>query len=139
IASSLIGFLIVEDIDGDGRHELVTGEAFGFQIRVFEQTTGFEFSPLPTPLGDASMLLFPTSAVSVDVDHDSDRDLVVSNAFGLTVFFQLAPGHFDPEPLLIPTGTSYLRALLAADLDADGDDDIVGASPDDLRIRWGGK
>lgn len=70
-----------------------------------------------------------------DLDGDSDNDIVASSTgTGLvTVFCQDAPGLFVDPPLTLGgpeiTG-SYVPSVAVADLDRDGDNDIVSANRD---------
>jgi hypothetical protein len=64
---------------------------------------------------------------AADLDGDGDQDLACANGdLGtLTVFFQSTEG-FDPKPLVLGGfGTALPVRVVAADLDGDGDQDLV--------------
>ena len=69
---------------------------------------------------------------AADLDGDGDQDLVSANEFGdnLTVFFQSSPGSFAAAPLVLGGFgiTSSPFSMAAADLDGDGDQDLVSAN-----------
>ena len=89
-------------------------------------------------MGSSDTLYGPGSARAVDLDADGDLELACANKFGdtLTVFFQEAPGIFDPEPLTLgdSTVTDIPESLDAADLDGDGDIDLVMSGSDALNV-----
>ena len=83
-----------------------------------------------------------TDVAVADFDGDSDKDLVFANPVSddLTVFIQVAPGSFSTDPIVLGgpgmTAISFFDSVVAADLDDDGDQDILSANYDgnDLTI-----
>ncbi len=130
-ASTTLGPASVQaaDLDGDGDLDLVCANRYGSNLTIFWQTGPGVFSPQPTTLGDASTTNVPLSVQTVDLDGDGDLDLVSANAQSktVTVFWQTAPGVFDPTPTTVggPSIPSAILYVQAADLDGDGDLDLV--------------
>lgn len=144
--------LTVEDLNGDGRDELILVDRQNQKIRIYSngggglaQLTAFDLNAEadpnggPLPLGD-------TGAIAGDFDGDGDLDLVAYHlrrmGFGLssdplglrtTWIENQQPGPFVIHPAVNVTfddqGLSNVVVqgdLRAVDWDQDGDDDIVG-------------
>ncbi len=130
-----------DDLDRDGGLDLVSANFFRSNLKVFFQSSlgGFDPGPrLPTTNK-------PSFVVAADLDVDGDQDLVSANYNGnnLNAFFQSSPGSFDPSPLALGgRSTTFVPiSVAAADLDADGDQDLVSANHDgdNLTVFWGGR
>ncbi len=112
--------LIVEDLDGDDRMELLlVGKNLVFRDRT---GTGYQAEPL---------CAFPPRLIStagiVDLDGDGTLDLVCQKHEGLVCLPGSAAGQFDsPERPLwtTPTPLKYPMVLSFGDMDGDGDVDI---------------
>lgn len=121
------------DIDHDGDYDLFTGEYYG--ILRFRENTGTatepDFAtPVTNPFGLTSAYNFGSPAFA-DIDHDGDLDLFVGEYYGNMLFFEntgtpASPAFAAPQtnPFgLIPT--NYYNFPAIADLDEDGDSDIL--------------
>ncbi len=122
------------DLDGDGDLDLVSANRNSSNLTIFFQTSPGVFATTPDlTLGDASTTSGATFVEAADLDGDGDLDLVSANSTGdnLTVFFQTGPGVFAVTPVLM-LGDSFTTirpaAVEAADLDGDGDLDLVSAN-----------
>ncbi len=124
--------LVVVDLDGDSDLDLASANSVGNNLTVFWQTSTGAFDPEPAYLGGSATTPIPRAIIAFDVDGDGDLDLASANVTGptLTVFRQVSPGTFDPDPLVLggPGTLVNPQSLVAADLDGDGDLDL--ASPD---------
>jgi hypothetical protein len=121
------------DIDHDGDLDLFTGQGYG--NIVFYQNNGTitqaNFgAPQPNPFGIVPVNLFGSPAFS-DIDHDGDLDLFVGEYYGNMQFFENTGTINSPafaSPVTNPFGlvqTNYYNFPAIADLDDDGDEDIL--------------
>jgi hypothetical protein len=121
---------VAADLDGDGDLEIISANARGDSVGVFFQDAPGSFGA-PTLTLDPSPHPFGAVSVAVaDLDGDGDLELVSTNPDGVTVFFQDAPGRFSsPALALDPTpAVDQPSSVAAADLDRDGDLDLVSAN-----------
>ena len=129
------------DLDGDGDQDLVSANQFGDNLTVFFQLSPGSFAAAPLALGGSATTNAPVSVAAADLDGDGDQDLVSANEDGsnrlarvlaLTVFFQLEPGSFAAAPFALggSATTNAPVSVAAADLDEDGDQDLVSANFD---------
>ncbi|MCB9686361.1 MAG: VCBS repeat-containing protein [Alphaproteobacteria bacterium] len=107
------------DLDGDGRTDLVLLDAAGGTVRW--QAGGSDVVELLATVPGA------TSLLAADLDRDRRMELVLGSDEGWLVSLRnLGRGTFD-VPRTWANGLAGLTALGAADLDGDGDLDVVGA------------
>jgi hypothetical protein len=127
------------DIDGDGDVDLFLGVQMTFQIgalphsQVLRNNGSGLFAVDPTALPPQGLYDFHSDARLVDLDGDGYRDLVMESqvAYGGTLFFNDGSGHFLPgwnrlPP--VPTSCFGTPVVVPADMDADGDIDLVAIS-----------
>jgi hypothetical protein len=133
------------DLDGDGDLELLAANASSDRVTVFFQDSPGSFSAPalalnPTPAPDQ-----PRTIAAADLDGDGDLELLAANESSdrVTIFFQDSPGAFRaPALALDPTPASDRpSSVAAADLDGDGDLELLVANPnsDRLTVFWGGR
>jgi hypothetical protein len=121
--------IAVADVDGDGLDDLVSANEVSSNLTVFRRTGPGTFAPAPRVL-DAPGLIGPRRVLAADIDGNGRVDLVATNDTAgqddLTFFFQELSGDFTvavlaPDPALLDGPD----ALVACDLDLDGDLDLV--------------
>jgi hypothetical protein len=140
----------VADLDGDGDQDLVSANQAGSDLTVFFQDPAGSF-PSPITLGGLATTNGPTCVATADLDGDGDLDVVSANNTGntLTIFSQGSPGRFASTPFALggTPATDGPLYVAAADLDGDGDEDLVSANAQsffsirdgNLSIFWGGR
>jgi hypothetical protein len=121
-------FIRASDIDSDGRVDVVSCNHDTSNLTVFFQAEDGSFETLVT-LGGPSVTGDPRSIAVEDADGDGDLDLVSANRTGtLTVFIQISPGDFNPQPIVLEAFPHISPASVAAsDFDEDGDIDLLCA------------
>lgn len=127
----------VGDLDGDGDRDVLAAAADDDAVRWYENdgspgVGGWTRREIAT-VADAS------SIVAADIDGDGDLDVVSASPTDDSVVWHentgtAPPGfHFAPITLFTSDGA---QAVAAADIDADGDLDVLSASLDDGRTVW---
>lgn len=127
------------DIDCDGNLDIVAVSRESDLVTVFFQTGQREFVELRNSvLQESERLSGPVSLLLEDLDRDGDVDIACANkeGRGLTVFFQAdpVPRGFATERILLLDGEGVSHgtdAVIAADLDGDGNMDLITASEED--------
>lgn len=119
--------IIAVDLDGNGLIDLATANAPGGDITLLFQNSSDSFA---APAFDAlDGLAFPTSLAAADLNMDGALDLVssTSGSGDLSIFIQGLPQQFTP----LPSGTLMAggapQSVDVADLDGDGDVDLVAS------------
>ena len=80
----------------------------------------------------------PFRLLSADIDGDGDKDLIATSIDGdNVVWFQNLDGQGNfSEPKILTSNMDYPLGIAVADIDADGDLDIIAASNNDFKIAW---
>ncbi len=124
------------DFDGDGDLDIVSASPGGEdKLSWFENFGSGIFGPEQI-IADRFGSVWSTFAT--DMDGDGDVDVVSASAFDDRLSWHEnldGQGQFGP-PRLITNETDSPRSVIAADLDGDGDADVLSASPRDDKVAW---
>ncbi|MEM1180734.1 MAG: FG-GAP-like repeat-containing protein [Acidobacteriota bacterium] len=131
--------VVVEDMDGDGDLDVVGGSLFDSEAITWWDNTA----------GDASVWARRTidgddggasSVFVADVDSDGDLDVLGTGGFISGVnWWENETIHRSatfPESRIVDRGFDRPLSIHSADVDGDGDLDVLGASFDDGELAW---
>jgi hypothetical protein len=124
------------DVDGDGDLDVLSASAGDDKIAWYENTDAagsFGAQQVISTLANGAF-----SVCSADVDGDGDWDVLSASQFdGKIAWYENtdAAGSFGTQQV-ISTAASSARSVFAADVDRDGDLDVLSASAGDDKIAW---
>ncbi len=124
------------DLDGDGDLDLAYVGEDNNEVGWLENLGGSPPTFAAHVIGYD--ILHGKMIVAEDIDGDGDADLLVASSGDNKITQYVNNGGTPPTftPLVVTTSAVGARAVHAADLDGDGDLDILSASRDDNRIVW---
>ncbi len=128
------------DVDLDGDLDVVSASINDAKIAWYENRDGHgDFGPQIIVSSNA----FGTSAIAAaNIDGDEDMDLLSASSFGNSVsWYESFAGrgrvHFSPQIVIGGFAQAMgAHAVFGADIDGDGDKDVLSASFDDDKIAW---
>ena len=136
ISTSVDGvtYLAASDIDQDGDIDIVSASKYDDKISWFENNGSQSFTANTV----ATSADEPMSVAVADMDGDGDIDIVSASKSDNTVAWYENDGAADPSfsATDIITNVSRPKHADLADVDSDGDMDIIVASQNDDQIRW---
>jgi hypothetical protein len=125
------------DLDGDGDLDVISNSPADNKVFWYEnldgQGTSFDSEKIIS-----QNLIFPFDVYAADLDNDGDMDvLAVSSNDDKVVWFENLDGFGDfGIEQIITNETDLTRSVYAADIDNDGDMDVLSASKIDNKIAW---
>jgi len=138
VASDVISVLSVHasDIDGDNDLDVLVAEPYEQKLTWFENTDG------EGNFGAENIIVSNqgeyNQVFAIDLDNDNDMDVISSlpNLDKIAWYENLdGNGNFGLQQI-ISDETDYPRSIAAADIDGDGDNDVLSASFVDNKIAW---
>ncbi len=133
--ADLVVSVYASDIDGDGDMDILSASANDDKVAWYENTDGkglFGVQQIIATVFD------PLSVYTADVDGDGDMDVLAALSFtGEIVWFENTNGQgsFGAKQV-ISTNADGAISVYAADIDRDGDMDVISASSRDQKIAW---
>ena len=126
------------DINGDGAMDIVFVSNADNEVAWFENLDGLgNFGPKKTI---TNTLTKAWAVYIADLDNDGDMDVLATSVEtygGEVVWFENLDGQGNfSEKKIISTEVMSPRSVIAADIDGDGDMDVISASQNDNKIAW---
>ena len=129
-------FVYAADLDGDGDADVLSASKVDDKIAWYENTDGLgTFGPqqVITTSADGAWSVYAT-----DLDCDGDVDVLSASRHDNKIaWYENTDGFgtFGPQQV-ITTDADWAHCVYAADLDGDGDVDVLSASMVDDKIAW---
>lgn len=134
VAFDAVKSVFLADLDGDGDLDALGSAYFSSDLRWWENTADDGTSWVKHVVDDA--FPFAPSVHSADLDGDGDFDILAaaSNADEIDWWENMAGNGLVWTKHVVAAGRDGAKAVQAADIDGDGDEDIIGAiqSADDI-------
>jgi len=128
--------VFASDIDNDGDMDVVSVSFTNDGITWHENIDGLGTFGLHHLITTTAKGI--NDVVAADIDGDGDKDVIFSSHFDDKVSWREnidGQGNFGPLQTIAST-VSNVRSVFAADIDGDGDIDVLSASKNDDRIAW---
>jgi len=124
------------DIDNDGDIDVLSASTRDDKIAWYENTDGlgnFSSQKIITTNADGAKYVF-----AVDIDGDGDSDVLSASAFDNKIAWYEntdGQGNFGSQQI-ISTTTEFAKFVYSADLDNDGDTDVLAAAFGENKVTW---
>ena len=128
--------IFVADLDGDGDNDVLSASWFDDKIAWYENTDGlgsFGFPQIITTGADGAESVF-----AADLDGDGDIDVFSASWYDNKIAWYENTdglGNFGPQQIITTTADGA-SSVFAADLEGDGDIEVLSASWYDDKIAW---
>jgi hypothetical protein len=126
------------DMDGDGDMDIISASYSDSTIAWYENTATFSLDPSWTSSDLATSVSGAASVFAADMDGDGDMDIVSASMNDDTIAWYENDGAANPSWTAadIDTNADGAYDVHVADMDNDGDLDILSASQSDHTIAW---
>lgn len=127
------------DLNGDGLADVLSGSIQDHKVAWYPNLGNGSFGAQRVI---STALLNPSCVRAVDFDNDGDLDVLAghNNNIGQIAWHEnlgsTATATTFSAPRILATGVLGLVEVLAADLDGDGDQDVLASSSSTNRIAW---
>jgi hypothetical protein len=127
------------DLDGDNDIDVLIGKTFANHLAWYENLDGMGNFSMDRKLETTEVIL-PAQVIAADIDTDGDLDVVMGSLLAIDdviLWFENldGKGNFSTE-ILIASSLDWVSDLEAADLDGDGDVDLVASLRRDNKFVW---
>ncbi len=127
--------VIGADLDGDGDMDIVSASSFS-GIQWYKNLNGQ--GNFGSPILITNTTGITRSVYAADMDNDGDLDILANGTFPPPVYWlenMDGLGNFGTLHIISDMGV-YRDVVIATDMDGDGDNDVVTASPADDEVAW---
>jgi len=124
------------DLDGDGDQDILSGSALDNTVSWFENTDGLGTFGTQQVISNTVMGVY--SVHSADIDSDGDMDVLSASPDDSEIYWHENTdglGSFSAKQV-ISTALNFPYSVHAADIDGDGDMDVLSASYNDNKVAW---
>ncbi len=131
--------VIAADLDGDGDRDALSVSDDGNAIVWYENTDGLgAFGPRRVIAEGTAVVWEPESAFVTDLDGDGDRDVLSASMLDDKIaWYENTDGLGTFGPQQVITAAAFgANDVIAADLDGDGDQDVVASAFFGSTIAW---
>jgi hypothetical protein len=126
------------DLDGDGDNDIISASGYFKRVVWYENTGSQSFTPHTISFFFPPVIGF-VSVFAADVDGDGDTDVLSASASDDKITWYRndgTPAVGTWSALTITSAADGALSVFAADVDGDGDTDVLSASYYDDRIAW---
>ena len=126
----------IADIDGDGDLDFVGGSFYGDSVAWYENDGAANPSFTKTTISTGTDGLNDVDVA--DIDGDGDLDIIAASGNDDEITWFENNGAADPTfaTTVIATSADNPHEVFIADMDADGDLDIISTSVNDSTVAW---
>jgi hypothetical protein len=120
--------IILDDFNNDGVVDIVTGSGSNGEVYYYQnKADGSDTFLSKVKIGSITTSSYIMDIAAADFNNDGNKDFVISgNANNLLYLFKgNGDGTFIQSTISAPSGTNYFRGKTSADVDGDGDADLV--------------
>ncbi|MCB0044929.1 MAG: VCBS repeat-containing protein [Caldilineaceae bacterium] len=136
IDSEIAGGRWVEagDLDNDGDPDIVAASLNNQLLRWYINQGNGQFTPRTV----ARDFIFPRAVIAADLNNNHDLDLVAASDENNAIFWFANDGGDVPRfaTYLITDQAGYARSVFVADVNGDGDPDVLSAAQQMGEIAW---